>query len=1159
MATVRPWIAKLIGKALAEVLDDESDRGTPSPSLFNIKQGESNLTISPDVSLLGEVQLVQIRSRPREVAVLLGDTEHTIHATITQEALREPAITTDGTSFEELQIGAIFKIVGCRIRVSDCFDPPRIEIQVLSFAVVSHTSAHIAQLKRVEEESFVLAQLCEYSKRRSSEMDSDSENVAPFASQEDFSTQIPYRSPTALAPSRTNMQRHSGNGLKLNASKSSERSLYAPSKPSNNMAAYASARDMNGAHSSSRTTASAREAHLECASSQFITQMPVQTEKRRKLVQQSDEHKTRLRDVQREQQKSPREEPNVNSKCNARATSQEAKSPPRSGRSLWRQRTVAGQYVPRYLRFKPKKIDQEQQTLLDDLSAGWQPALIGQPAIEGQVPIKLLERLTRAADERAEAACQSPEEADASEQDAVEIPKRELRPTIEPVPQAKPSASQHSPSLVSSQVTWSDSEHGSPQRQEASRLRLPPDTPSKSARNSADVELIFQRPNTGSRSSLAPTHQDIEVLSSHISPAPDSDNEDSLRPSSAGEETSALPEIATSAAKFDSTDESRMESEARHPPGTHTGQNSSSNSAVAAAATSSLDSPRNVQVRRTPMIHRRKSDPVRTATENRLGNGTMDTGYPSLPQPNLAQSLPPSSIVVHGTYFPKPQARPVPAPTTVSLLDMPRPRSSLSHEDHKPSVEQIPKEVERSDSGQVGQKRQRESSMSASSSKRSRLEEPQRRPQRTLRVDPDLMEWESKHRQVRRNEIMKTREEDRVTEERASYTPVPAKDNKSIESRDRSVSLQSSVVSVARNHVSTPITRSSDYQLPQVDKEHEARLLGHISHSNQAQDTFDRFKLEYPGYLGARHNFDKACQLIRQLRCPASDWDDFVYRYVNDYVLDYKEGEVKDGEQHLPYEQWYHERVDEPERMSRIIEREYIQGISSRCSLSESTPGVSGQSFMAPQLRKRESLVISSTTEDAGPAEPQLPPLPPQSRAEAGPRVESPRRKSQQQTINHSQESSVKMWLERATGEESPELGTPPLAKQVADVPMLDLDAPASTPAYATERKSTRRTVPWLASQDPPSTAQPASRLASAQKIKDEKGKGKAPRRHTDFPVRRQDEMIDLTRPVIFHKPRPNALPPLEKLGIEFASNDEIRGLPKPPARSVVDIFAWRK
>jgi hypothetical protein len=1283
------WLATLVEQILSQYLTTtDPNLSTPSPSPIEYYEGLSNTLISPDPSLLRTVNLLEFRKQAKEVKGVIGDAEHHIRATFTKEALNEP-ITAEGVPFTHLQVGAVFKILACQVRVSDCFDPPKVDIRIPSFAVVSLDGGPtgIAHLKRVEDDPSVLMNLVEYNLRHNRSMaDSDDENHEPLASQEDYQTQMPYLSLKAPSPRRPSPQKPTTSDQSSAQLPGRDTTRKTQTRPLINVSINALNRDSRDICPTERHSSPVEKAVTEPAPSapQPMKQTPVQRQKLSDSDSSPHETTSNTRMQVNASQSSPnglamdvlgplcnlptvrellRQEPKADTKrlmvvrdvCyqNRRATTdlgtmmkELGKTAPlesddlsedltrretrdqehdrgysERGLRTWT-RTTTTRWPPRYANW-PK----EQHVVIND-DASWDPPLVGQPSIKGQVPLKLLERVCRTVDRIAGANHKSRDIRESSASEDSPVKNSQLRTSAQTPPPA------------SSPISWSQTPDVSPERPIQARPRLPPDSsPLKSVADVAEDRATVHLPSNVDKSPASSSSGDQETPSSSPLQAVYSEDEDSLMPDDNDNEPSVPPRTEMPNELVSPEDEAPARANAGHLPEASLGQIgertsvrqarenvgevlhqdseaqkkhygemiinvsalNSSNSSAPQHATSNLESTRSIQVRRTPVVQRRNSDTSSAFPDHQLDYMNARQGDRAFPLATLSQGFPPSSLFVPGTSVPKLPAKDIAPPSPNLRKSIPPPNFGQPKSEEKPMADITMTGTDGDSPEELRKKRKHPDTTSEDNSKRRRINDESYNP--VFRgKDPDYESMELRLRQEQNEgieEIKKQKEEDRFIREEHVRMTATIRDDQSVESRGRALSPRSSVLSLARQHVSTPITRSSGYRSAASDKVGmtESTLKDTSTGPVAAQDVFESFKLQNSGYTGGRKQFDKACQLIRLLRQPPSRappvfaWDDFVFRYNEDY-LDYQAMENEAGRVPILYEAYY-SNFEEQVCNSKIITLSYISSLSDRSSVKEGTPSISAHPLRAAQVFERESLsrrdsMISWPVSNSEVKDPQLPPPPPRfEETIPAPKSDSPlEKKPQSQRIDHSQDSSVLMWAEKAAdadppdkiwrekplGAESPELGTPPVSRETADVPMLDLEAPAPSPAPAVRRnrrisppsvaRVAGRRVPWSSPRETPLSAAPkAPDLAPIRNSRGEKGKGKAPRRHTDFPVRSQEDVVDLTGPVVFQKPRPNAELPMVKLEREFAALDGRKGVlnVSASARKEVDIFAWRR
>ncbi|EXJ96343.1 hypothetical protein A1O1_01469 [Capronia coronata CBS 617.96] len=178
----------------------------------------------------------------------------------------------------------------------------------------------------------------------------------------------------------------------------------------------------------------------------------------------------------------------------------------------WREKLQGGRYIPRYLQIIPK--DQEQLLTSSD---SWQPPLVGRPSRLGQVPLPLLERMTRAA--------KKPAEVDVSRDASPGSTSAEERPTADKaankdgLSESEEEKEAEDLSQVSSEA-WPPS----PPTQDR-RMQLPPNSPplllhppnpalnhSNHCSQEGDVIQTLQEPLSGSPPRAVRTQKDSPDL-----------------------------------------------------------------------------------------------------------------------------------------------------------------------------------------------------------------------------------------------------------------------------------------------------------------------------------------------------------------------------------------------------------------------------------------------------------------------------------------------------------------------------------------------------------------------------------------------------------------------------------------------------------------------
>lgn len=101
-------------------------------------------------------------------------------------------------------------------------------------------------------------------------------------------------------------------------------------------------------------------------------------------------------------------------------------------------------------------------------------------------------------------------------------------------------------------------------------------------------------------------------------------------------------------------------------------------------------------------------------------------------------------------------------------------------------------------------------------------------------------------------------------------------------------------------------------------------------HSGTARNIFDKFKAAYPDYSGDQKHFIAICKKIsillnaNRMEHP-SLWDDFIVRHKMDYSRHLRRC-VELAEDALPYEEFYRDKIEEPQYQKRVV---------TRCNLEE--------------------------------------------------------------------------------------------------------------------------------------------------------------------------------------------------------------------------------
>jgi hypothetical protein len=212
------------------------------------------------------------------------------------------------------------------------------------------------------------------------------------------------------------------------------------------------------------------------------------------------------------------------------------------------------------------------------------------------------------------------------------------------------------------------------------------------------------------------------------------------------------------------------------------------------------------------------------------------------------------------------------------------------------------------------------------------------------------------------------------------------------------------------------------------------------------EDQFLVFKQSYPTYGGNLTQFLRSCVMIKKIRAagkmlPQCVWDDFVYRHHHDYrshLLDvYKSDEL---ESPMPYEEYYADYVSEPLHVKGIVRLAFIDSLSLKMDPKTTleTPPVGAMYKLDHPEDSGRSVAASSSasniqakeppSEMADKAVPTNNSMTPEPLLQLNEREETPQ-----------SQSSVHLWLQKASGAASPELGTSDRHIAPDKVPRIDL------------------------------------------------------------------------------------------------------------------------
>ncbi|KAI9703454.1 MAG: hypothetical protein M1820_005927 [Bogoriella megaspora] len=107
------------------------------------------------------------------------------------------------------------------------------------------------------------------------------------------------------------------------------------------------------------------------------------------------------------------------------------------------------------------------------------------------------------------------------------------------------------------------------------------------------------------------------------------------------------------------------------------------------------------------------------------------------------------------------------------------------------------------------------------------------------------------------------------------------------------------------------------------------RSVSDSSHALQGTDVFSKFKQAYPEYTGDRKHFHNLCRKISELHAQdkaqhRSLWDDYVLVHRMQYQA-YVQMMNEAGEDFTPYDRYYRDEVDDPQRRKGILTPSNLQ------------------------------------------------------------------------------------------------------------------------------------------------------------------------------------------------------------------------------------------
>jgi hypothetical protein len=353
-------------------------------------------------------------------------------------------------------------------------------------------------------------------------------------------------------------------------------------------------------------------------------------------------------------------------------------------------------------------------------------------------------------------------------------------------------------------------------------------------------------------------------------------------------------------------------------------------------------------------------------------------------------------------------------------------------------------------------------------------------------------------------------------------------------SSDRRHSAETSILRQVTT--STPLTSISAQAQNHV-KERPA-LTSDMSRgsSEQPKDQFLAFKQNYPTYGGNFTQFLISCRMIKKLRTAGKllsqgVWDDFVHRHNHDYrsYLD-KISQSNELESSMPYEEYYVDFVSEPVHLKGVLRLSFIDALSEEMDIAtrlDSSP-LRTASEAGHVHGQRRSIAASSSASNLR-AKESLPDKPDKTTTQHDSmKLETQLQLKEQEKARQSQSSSVHLWLQKASGAASPELGPSDSLAAPSDIPYIDLTENEEALAFdlATElqtlkpRSANRKKGHWRASAE-------KARLPDA---------ATEPFKYFSSSHARLDD---------------------DKYGVSLAQTDA-KGALRPAVQRIIDIFTWR-
>jgi len=230
--------------------------------------------------------------------------------------------------------------------------------------------------------------------------------------------------------------------------------------------------------------------------------------------------------------------------------------------------------------------------------------------------------------------------------------------------------------------------------------------------------------------------------------------------------------------------------------------------------------------------------------------------------------------------------------------------------------------------------------------------------------------------------------------------------------------------------------------------------------------TYARFKTTYPDYEAGKHHFSKACILLQRLQTAGNAphpflYDDAIFHHYHSYRR-YLFDVAECSDDALPFPAFYAHHIRKPSHLQGIVTAPFISQLLPQRSPSQH-PSVSVDGLRSSFHSQRQLAEHLVTTEHGVSRMQARCPSPERDPAALEGPASAQRTPSYSEAdLTHSHQPSVRLWLERAAGAESPELGTPDTGRSLEDVPPLSLPGSTKRPLPTIRMKSRPTISPFV-------------------------------------------------------------------------------------------------